>query len=420
MRFTLTSLIIALSVSVVPMAGGKPVDAKDDSVTAKIALIMAEPKPDERMNKLNELGLHLSATEIPQALAAAAGFKQWRDRTTLQQAAFRRWAELAPADAFDHMAALPESSLKLQSLHVVAVNWANQDADKAAAAATRLSSGPARMDAINTIATIWAHTNVTKALAWADSFPEGNTRQSTLNSIFGVWVQKDPAACWVRAQKLPPGNNRNGLIIKMAFSWAAQDPSGAIQWANALPNEAEKELAVQDVVEAWAETDPVAAGEFALKLPPGSAREFTIAGVAAVWGMQNPHLAAAWIMEKLDPASQQRAVSRFLMFWAAVDPQASGQWVESLPAGAIRDTAISTYIDTACYWTPERAAKLALSLTDETTRRQKLEVCLEHWKELDTTSLPQWLKTAPLPADLKDRWLAQLSATSPQDPTSHP
>jgi len=411
MRFTLVLLVITLWVRVVPMAGAKPAGTKD-SFAAKLDVIMAEPKPDERLTELNDFGAHLSAAEIPKALAATAGFKQWRERATLQQSAFNRWAELAPADAFNYIAALPESNLKAQSLRAAVIGWASQDVDKAAAAATRLSCGADRTDAINNIAGIWAQTNVTKPLAWVDSLPEGFTRQLALNSIYSIWVHKDPMACWARAQKLPPGNTRNGLIINTAFAWAVLDPSGAIKWASALPDKAEKELALQDVVEGWADTNPVAAGEFALSLPPGEAREFTLAGVAAVWGMQNPEQAAAWTMEKLDPASQQKAMSRFLRFWAGVDPQASGQWVESLPAGAIRDTAIATYIDTACYWRPERTAALALSLTDEVARRQKLEICLDQWMKLDTASLAQWLQTAPLPVDLKDKWQAQLTAGS--------
>jgi len=419
MRFTLALLVTVILVRAVPAANGKPVGT-NDSIAVKLDAILAEPKPQERLAKLNELGTELSAAEIPQALTVSAGFKQWRERAVWQQSVFRRWAELTPADAFDYIAALPESSLKLESLHAAAINWAHQNADKAAAAASRLSSGPARTDTIIAIAAIWAQTNVTKALAWVDSLPEAFAKQSAQSSIFYVWVHNDPVACWTRVQKLPPGSNRKGLIINIANDWAALDPSGAIRWANALPDEAEKELALQDIAESWADKNPVAAGEFALKLPAGNGREFAAAAVVAAWGIQNPQQAAAWLLEKLDPASQQQAVPRFLMFWAAVDPQASGQWVDSLPAGALRDAAISSYNDTACYWTPARAAKLALTLKDESLRRQKLEVCLQHWLELDANSLQQWLKMAPVPADLKDRWQAQLSAVLPNNLPTHP
>src|ERR1700734_4302396 len=96
-------IVIALSwLMAVPMVSGQSV-AAPDPITAKLAPIMAEKKSEDRLNQLSDLGTKLSLAEIPQALAAAKGFQQWRDRVVLQNATLRHWAELAPADAFAYI-----------------------------------------------------------------------------------------------------------------------------------------------------------------------------------------------------------------------------------------------------------------------------------------------------------------------------
>ena len=49
-------------------------------------------------------------------LKAADGLKELREQMVLKQFSWQRWGELAPEDAFNHMAPLPESQWKLNTL----------------------------------------------------------------------------------------------------------------------------------------------------------------------------------------------------------------------------------------------------------------------------------------------------------------
>lgn len=402
---------IALLIAGIRISSGEAVVAKD-SVATRLEQVMAEKKPHERLTKLSELGAKLSLDEIPQALAASKGFKEWRDRAVLQLATLRHWAELAPAEAFDYITKLPESRSKSETIHFASIKFATKDPEGAAAATKLLSPGASYSDAINTIAETWAQTDAKKALKWVDSLPAGSLRDSAVNSILFVWVHLDPVAAYARIQKLPSGNIKNALITNVADDWALFDPQAAIKWANTLPEGPEKELGLENVAESWADYDPKAASEYALQLPVESVRQQAVAAVAERWGTQDPQQAADWIENKLDPASQQMALPRLLNFWAMESPQGAGQWVKSLPAGPFRENAVQSYVEAVNNWAPDLGAQQAITISDLSTRFQKVEMCVKHWMELDPVSAQQWVKKADLPPDLKSRCLVPATIPS--------
>jgi hypothetical protein len=404
MRFCLLCLPVLLTAGVRGCLG--ELADPGESLTTRIQQVLAERKPHDQLRKLSDLGSKLSLEEIPQALAAAKDLKQWRQRAVLQQATLKHWAELAPAEAFDYIAKLPESRSKIEAIHYAVLKFANKDPERAASAVTKLSDGPSRMDAINTAAEIWAQTDARKALSWVDSLAEGGIRDSAVKSILFVWVHIDPVACYSRIQKLAPDNIKNALITNVAQDWAAFDPQGAIKWVNTLPEGSEKELGLQNVAESWADYDPELASEFALQLPQGPMRQQATAAVAERWATQNPQAAAEWITNKLDTADQQMALPRLLIFWAMESPQEAGKWAASLPAGPFRESAVQSYVEAVNNWAPDLGAKQAITLTDESVRNQKVETCVKHWMELDPISAQQWVKKANLPKYFKTRYLA--------------
>jgi hypothetical protein len=395
MRLTLVFFIV-LFMAGIQVSRGEP-DVAKESLTAKIDQILAEKKPHDQLTQLSDLGTKLSLEEIPQALAASKNFKQWRQQVVLQQATLQHWAELAPEEAFDYIAKLPESRSKVQTVHFAAIKFATKDPESAAAAVAKLSPGPSRTAAIDTVARTWAQTEGRKALDWADGLPEGKMRDTAVMGVLFTWVHIDPVACYPRIEKLPPDNIKNALITNVANEWAVFNPQAALKWANSLPEESEKEVGIQNATISWADHDPKAAGEFALQMPPGSVRQQAIAGVAERWATQNPQEAADWVANKLDPASQQMALTRLMNFWAMESPQGAGQWVASLPAGPFRENAIQAYVQTASSLTPDLAAGQAITLTDENIRDQQVETCIRHWMELDPVAARQWLQKSDLP-----------------------
>jgi len=137
--------------------------AANDDITAMLNPIMAEKKSHDRLTKLSDIGGKLTLAEIPSALAAAKNLKQWREQAVLRQTVIRRWADLAPAEAFTYLAKLPESRLKDELIQYVASKYATQDPAAAVAAVTKLAYGSSRSDAISTVAETWAKTDAKKS-----------------------------------------------------------------------------------------------------------------------------------------------------------------------------------------------------------------------------------------------------------------
>jgi hypothetical protein len=379
-----------------------PVQSQRFSTALKTAL--SESQVDSRLHHLEDLATNLSLSEIPDALKAADGLKELRERMVLKQSSWQRWGELAPEDAFNHLAPLPESQWKLNTLREIAARFAGQNPERAAAAAARMSPGISRNDTITLVARLWAQTNVNNALAWAGKLPDGYAKASALDGIRYVWVHSDPVAASKDVEKLPPGTTRNNLIINIAFEWAARDHSAAIQWVNGLPDGRDKNEALAGIAESWANQDPQAAGAFALSLPPGEARSQAGAMAASRWARQNPREAAAWAWNCGDAGVRERGLKQVFEVWTGVDPAECAGWLEKLPPGPARDQTARSFVTAATMWAPDIAARESLLIENEVIRAEAVNECLPRWLEVDLISATNWLNEAKLPDPLKARW----------------
>jgi hypothetical protein len=359
---------------------------------------LREPQADKRLQLLSDLGANLSLAEIPDALKAADGLKELRERMVLRQATLIRWGELSPEDAFVQIAKFPESQWKANTLREAAARFARNDPERAAAAATRMNPGVSRNDVIALVANLWAQTNVTAALKWAGNLPDGAAKESALDVIRYVWVHSDPIAAARHIEKLPPGRTRNNLIGVIAHEWAARDHSAAIRWANGLSEPADSETALVNIAESWANRDPQAATAFAMTLAPGELRSQAAAMAASRWARQDPRKAADWSWESGDAEVRRRGVKEVLDIWAGVDPTESARWLEHLPPGPDRDRAFRDFASVAALWTPDIAVRDAMLISNEVTRLEVLKECLPRWFEVDPVAATNWLNTAPLPA----------------------
>ena len=409
MRIYLFIVITLSSLTAVSMAFDEPA-AASDTFTAKLAPIMAEKKPQDRQDQLIDLGTKLSLAEIPQALAAAKGFKQWRDRVNLQIATLRHWAELAPADAFAYIGKLPESRLKAQLLNFAADKFTTQNPESAAAAVTALSPGASRNGAMEIVGRTWAKTDGKKALAWADNLPDGPAKDPVVRGVLFVWVHIDPVDANTRIQTLPEGTYKKMLLTNVAIDWGALDHEAALKWAAGLPPDSD---AVGRIVESWADQDPTAAGQYALLLPPGTARQQAIMGVMRRWAPQDQAEAAQWLMQNADPQTLNQAMTQLMNFWVPGSPQGAEQYVASLPNGPSRDMVVHDFVQAVANWAPDLGAKQAMTLANPGMRDQDVVTCLQHWLQTDPPSAQQWLQKADLPQDVKEKCLLPPEAGQP-------
>jgi hypothetical protein len=399
-RKSIVMVVIALAFA---LAAGAAEQVQSESFRAKLKEALSESQVDSRLQRLSDLATSLSLPEIPDALKAADGLKELRERIVLKQSSLQRWGELAPEEAFNYIAPLAESQSKADTLRVITARFARQNPQCAAEAAAGMRAGGSRNDAIAMIANIWAQSDVNNALAWAEKLPDDHAKALALDAIRYVWVHSDPVAASKDVEKLPPGITRNNLILNIAFEWAARDHTSAIQWVNNLSEGYNKDEALAGIAESWANRDPRAACAFALSLPPGEVRWQAGAMAASRWARQDPREAAAWAWNSGDAGVRQRGLKEVFDVWAEVDPAECAKWLEKLPAGVDRDQAARSFVTAATMGAPDIAAKEALLIENEATRIDAMNECLPRWLEVDVVSATSWLNTAKLPDPFKAR-----------------
>lgn len=364
---------------------------------------MREKKVHDRLSKLSETGLRLTLEEIPASLEAATSFNQLREQVVLREATLKRWGELDPEKAFAYAITLPESRLKCEAVNFATAKLTVKKPEQAAEAVLRMPPGASRSGALDVLAETWARGNAPDALRWAGRLPDGASKQSAFQSIWFIWVHTDPVAAAAEVHKVPSGDIKNAFITNIAGEWAATDPAAAIKWSEGLPPGTEQQLAQSNIAGSWGDWNPSAAGMFALALPDEETRRLAVGAVAERWATQNPQAGAEWLA-KVPGAIQQAGLGRLMQIWAQDNPQAAGQWVDSLPEGGLRQTALESYSDAANRWTPDLAVKRAVDLENETIRKQKVEVCLQRWIELDPAAARQWVRESKLSPEIKARF----------------
>ena len=170
---------------------------------ARVEKARAEKKIDDRLHALAGVGKSLALQEISAAFTVAEGLKQLRERIALTESALERWGELAPAEAFTHVAAMPEGYTKVEAIRRVSASYAGTNGPAAAAALMKMKPGRGRNEAVPIIAETWARNDVDAALKWARQLPEGILKETALRNIYFVWVHSDPVAASATVQNLP-------------------------------------------------------------------------------------------------------------------------------------------------------------------------------------------------------------------------
>ncbi|HEU5080571.1 MAG TPA: hypothetical protein VFT72_15270 [Opitutaceae bacterium] len=380
LRIARVLVILGLALSALPLCA--------ESLSAQIEKARAQPKVIDRLNALSAIGPGLTSAEIPRALELANTLDVLRERAVFEETVLKRWAKLAPADAFAFTATLPDSRQKIEVLRAAADALARKNSSAAAQAAAALPSGRARQEAIATTAEIWAAANAPAALRWAETLEPAPARETALHAIRFVWVHTDPAAAAAHVTALPSSDVKNALLMNIGGSWAERDPSAAIAWAQTLDPGPEQTAALVNIAESWADSAPALAATFAISLPP-EPRSPAVGGVTARWATQKPAEAAAWTTS-LDPALRPVALAALLDVWTGAAPDVAEKWIQKLPPGSLRDDAAAAYVTAVDEWNPQLAAEVIPLVHDEARRAQSARELVDHWSEIDPAAARQW------------------------------
>lgn len=401
-RFSLFALIV-LAFGTQPWCGVRGAGVSgEQGYEARLGEALQITDVGKRLQRFWEVGNTLANAEISGALKLASDLPELRERMIFTEAVLTRWGELAPPEAFSHVAQLPESQLKLNVLRRVAMQYVRQDPSRAAEAVATMKPGVSRTDVLPVVGRLWAESDAPAAIAWAENLAKDFARRNALEAIRYAWVQHDPAGAADHVAQLPPGTTKTNLVGNLAFEWAKRDTPSAIQWAENVPGGSDKDEALLRVAESWANQEPEKAAAFVLEtFRPGEVRSKAAAIVAWVWAKQQPRAALDWAWQTEDPEIRKRSAPKVFEAWAAKDSTEAGKWLTQLSPGPDRDEAILAYIGTAIQWTPDLAAEHALRIEDAHAQVRALRQSLRRWLEVDPASARRWIRESNLPPELE-------------------
>jgi hypothetical protein len=344
----------------------------------------------------------LSASQIVAALGRLKDIPDLQQRTNQFGMLLRRWLEKDGRSAFAYVNSLDEGEMKMQGVTLMVEILARSDPQFLAEETLSMPGSRSSGELIRGLSRIWSQTDVQSALAWAAQLPDGVDKNDALLNIRSQWASQDPEAASSQISQLPENSSTAGLISAVAERWGSSNPAKAVEWAETLP-ESEKTLAMSSLAGVWAQRNPMAAGIFVAQLPPGETQNEAVKSVISSWAGQSPSQTAAWVLQFPAGPLQDHGIRQVVSAWNNVDPEGVQDWAMNLPAGATRDAALKNFSQTIAYWTPEKAARIAMLINDPSEREQSVETILRSWSQTDPASARNWLGRLDLPNELRVR-----------------
>jgi hypothetical protein len=160
----------------------------------------------------------------------------------------------------------------------------------------------------------------------------------------------------------------------------------------------------------WAQHDPMAAATFAAQMQPGEMQNQSVMSALLGWANQNPVEAANWALQFPDNTMQEQGIKEIIGAWSSSDYGGALTWAKGLPEGITRDAALNDLIESAAYWSPDKAAEIVPLIGDQTKQEESMEIVMRFWSKTDPTSARNWLTRLNAPEALKSQLQSLLTA----------
>jgi hypothetical protein len=258
--------------------------------------------------------------------------------------------------------------------------------DKALAWAQTLS--PPSPNVIRQIAMSVAESDPSRALEFIDNPPEGIDPQ-LITSIVVSSVSQQPGQAEVLADKLIARDSiqvRNALR-NLIGNWMQQDPERALEWI--LVHDDQVNAGVfGTAAQSMAYSDPVAAASYVDRIP-AAYRSAWIAQVAAPYALNDPAAALSWVAQFQGQDVYDAALRSVITGSAQVDPRRASELLARASAEVQRGSSRQV----AQLWAqkePRAAARWAVELTDDRSRKTAVETAVATWAANDLNAAKNW------------------------------
>ena len=276
--------------------------------------------------------------------------------------------------------------------------------DPASTAAVALSSGWITPETARQIAEIWSQRDLEAARVWIAQLPGSAERDKALSGLAASWARTDSSAAATYALSLPEGEVRADFLKNIAEVLGTRgDAMSAAAWWSRLPPGESKDQALTSMVGALVENSPVSAASMVGSLPPGDEQTRAAVDVSARWSASDPAAAAAWAARFPDGRARQEALETVLAGWGYNDSTEAARFLDTLPAGASRDSAASGFVSAIAEHNPALAGAYALGISDPDRKTTAVEQVARAWMSLSPAQAEQWINSAPLNEEARDR-----------------
>ncbi|MGH8249291.1 MAG: hypothetical protein ACREVI_01120 [Steroidobacteraceae bacterium] len=229
-------------------------------------------------------GLHAWAEkDARQAAEWALARPPSQERTQLLAATLSALVTRQPSVALDMTEVLSRAE-RGQVLPQVFANWANTDAQSAAARAEGLEDASLRSQALTSVAMMFAVRHPDEAIRWAAALPDADS-QAVMGMVISQIATSDPARASVLVNQMDSGPQRQGAIAEVAQNWSQWDPQAALAWVGRLSASDVNPSIYGPMFQQWAMHDADAAIRHASQMLETSDRDAAFVGI-----MGSPYL----------------------------------------------------------------------------------------------------------------------------------
>lgn len=261
----------------------------------------------------------------------------------------------------------------------------------------------------------WAQFDERSAFKTAVAFTDNRTREIAIETI-ATSASPDGAgrtAQLIREQ--PAGTFRDGikeeLFDSALVNWSQTNPPAAAQFI--LENPELREMSGSKILRNWGWIEGPAAVAWLKEHPSGSdyaeIKEWPEAMLG--WLEKDPAAASTYIVDHVDDPKMLQCISQAASGLFDVDKGLALQWPDKLPAGEIREMAISEiakeYAETE---SPQEAAEWIVRLPSK-TGIEALDRVMSKWTQKDSDAALAWINSGA--GNLRDEALASFCRNIP-------
>ncbi|MEN8772655.1 MAG: hypothetical protein ABF379_12205 [Akkermansiaceae bacterium] len=356
------------------------------------------PGQTARVQALVDLYSNMTSEELKEEAKRLDGLPMG-ERFLAGSLLYAAWAEVSPYDAMDH-ANGQRGWASMMIKPGILQSWAASDPKGAADYYITNKSEFAGMGMMGrmgggtggaTVAKEWAKQDPEGALTWAKGL-EGRDGSDATARVLAQIAETDPE----RAASLTVGLEGDALASaneNIAKEWAKKDWGEAESFINGLPAD-QRGDALGAAVRSLANENPTLAARKALEIPEGDSRDDAIESVAASLSREDPAKAAEWVVENGSEKAQRDSMRNVIGNWVDQDPTAAKEWAVGQPEGAVRDSAVSSFVMSDKNGSPQENIQLAETITDERSRGWSIGMTTMRWMGEDPEAASSYLETS--------------------------